>query len=449
MAKTPKLGTADSILGVSQILGAPDQGSLSFELSQALGLIDAATGIIVGPIRVSNFSIQVFWSPGFLAEAAENTLALEDLALDFLVIGDRQIVNQSIDFVQASDFGEERGEDTLAFVQVASFTGPRYESAQNNLGLQQGVVACFGTPWVGIEIEQALSLVDIAGRGRFQTVNQSITFVEDAFRVYAVEQSLGLSQVLNGGRFLDVVQELNLSDSFSGNATLNRAITQDGIVKQAFTYFFSSVCDRKRYSRFEGAGQGSGLPLQRVAFDAEFAVETVVGPKTVVQLRSPEMDDRHRIGFTRINRETRGGELNVFADPLWPEVSTLLFTITNLKKSQADALQDFFQSTLGQQIKLHDWTGTTWLGVVTTPNEVATEDHTDRWTVLFEFEGVEFEGSTPDNQLSLEHTVALGGDWVRAAVNSLALIQELDVSPISEGDSHALDFQQSAVAVVV
>lgn len=449
MALTPKLGTADSILGVSQILGSPDEGALAFGLNHSLGLSAGASGVVVGPIRVSNFSVQVLWSPGLLSEAAENTLALEDLALDFLVVGDRQIVDQSIDFVQASDFGEKRGIDTLDLVQVASFTGPRYESAQNNLGLQQGIVDCFGAPWVGIEVEQSLGLVDIAGRGRFQTVNQSINFVQDSFRVFAVEQSLGLSQVLNGGRFLDVHQELNLSDSFSGNAILNRTLTQGDVVKQAFTYFFSSGCDRKRYARFEGAGQGSGIPIQRTEFDAQFSVETVTGPKTVVQLRSPEMDDRHRISFTRVNRETRGGELNVFADPLWPEASTLLFTITNLKKSQADALQEFFQSTLGQQIKLHDWTGTSWLGVVTTPNEVATEDHTDRWTVLFEFEGVEFEGSTPDNQLSLEHTVVLAGDWVRVVTNSLSLIQELDVSPISEGDSHALDFQQSAVAVVV
>ena len=49
-------------------------------------------------------------------------------------------------------------------------------------------------------------------------------------------------------------------------------------------------------------------------------VYPVVSPTVSVTLRSPELGNKDRLQFNRISRETRGGTLIVFADPMWPKV---------------------------------------------------------------------------------------------------------------------------------
>ena len=41
-----------------------------------------------------------------------------------------------------------------------------------------------------------------------------------------------------------------------------------------------------------------------------------------VSLRAPNLGNKDRLSFNRVLRETRGGTLVVFADPIWPKVQT-------------------------------------------------------------------------------------------------------------------------------
>lgn len=105
-------------------------------------------------------------------------------------------------------------------------------------------------------------------------------------------------------------------------------------------------------------------------------------------LRSPVFDNVQRLEFNRINRRTRGHDLVIFRDPVWPKSEILIMTFTALSQDQVWSLLSFMKQTIGQDITLIDFENTTWTGVITTPtNEVAQEGRDCRFTASFEFQG--------------------------------------------------------------
>ena len=62
-------------------------------------------------------------------------------------------------------------------------------------------------------------------------------------------------------------------------------------------------------------------------------------------LRAPEFGNKDRLQFNRISRETRGGTLIVYADPMWPKTQTLVLTFSALKPAQAEALWSSWRIT--------------------------------------------------------------------------------------------------------
>jgi hypothetical protein len=112
------------------------------------------------------------------------------------------------------------------------------------------------------------------------------------------------------------------------------------------------------------------------------------GPVTdTCDLRAPDLGDLDRLGFSRINRETRGGTLVVYADPLWPKTETLSLNFSGLKREVAQSLLTFIDAHLGEQVKLLDSDGRLWVGVIMSPNEPVVQDSRNRFTANFEFEG--------------------------------------------------------------
>ena len=91
--------------------------------------------------------------------------------------------------------------------------------------------------------------------------------------------------------------------------------------------------------------------------------------------------------FNRISRETRGGTLVVFADPIWPKIQTLSLTFSGLTLTEADALLAFCDAHLGQEIGLLDWEHRYWKGVIMTPEDPIVQDTRDTYSASFEFEG--------------------------------------------------------------
>jgi hypothetical protein len=90
-------------------------------------------------------------------------------------------------------------------------------------------------------------------------------------------------------------------------------------------------------------------------------------------------------------RETRGGTLIVYADPIWPQTQTLALSFSGLTRTEAQNLLTFLETYLGLEIGLLDWEQRYWKGVIMTPDHPVIEDSRGRFSASFEFEG-EFEG---------------------------------------------------------
>ena len=102
----------------------------------------------------------------------------------------------------------------------------------------------------------------------------------------------------------------------------------------------------------------------------------------------------------------------VFSDPTWPKVRTLAVTIIGLTGAQVDEFHAFMLATVGQEIGLTDWEGNIWKGFITNPNDQATQDGKEKWTVTFEFEGEILDVQTPGEEgdgngmaMNLTHSV--------------------------------------------
>lgn len=366
-----------------------------------------------------------------------HTLSLVDAITPFFVPGDFQPIEHTISFSQTVSEGSNKTIiDALSLSQTLGVIGPVNESAQDVLGLEDGVHYCFGAPWAAISITDTLGITDVVGIGIPLIVSNTLTMVDSTARVDTIFHELGLIQSVSAGKGSTLVSLMVLNHQLDTQNDFNRGLTHTNIVQDAMAYYIDSPCAKKQYNRFEGSGSGVGIQENVLTFDANFVLETLSGTKTKLSLRSPETDDKRRIGFSRVNRETRGGELNVFSDPVWPKVETLLFTIvaiTDGKGNCPDTLLDLFsfiQNNLGLEILLHDWEGISWRGVVITPNEVATEDRDGYWTFSFEFEGSPLDGSQGDQNLTITQAIGLNADWNRSFSNTMSLSQNVVVSGI-------------------
>ncbi len=106
-----------------------------------------------------------------------------------------------------------------------------------------------------------------------------------------------------------------------------------------------------------------------------------------VVLRAPNLGNKDKLSFNRIARETRGGTLVVFADPIWPKIQTLALTFSGLSADEKDGILAFFDTHLGQEIGLLDWEHRYWRGVIMTPDDPVVQDTRDTFSASFAFEG--------------------------------------------------------------
>lgn len=380
--------------------------------------------------------------------SAADSMVLFPFAFSNLIVGDRQVPSNALGFqsIVTSPSFPYLAHD-LGFTQFARSSLINAHAA-NNLSLVSFARHCIGTPWKAQEISHHLGFISLAGLAKTASATNPLDFVQYLDRLtFHTGHTLGFLDFVGNGQGLNnvIVTPLGLQAGLVTQNSLNNYALDSDFLRQAMAYFIDSKCGRRDYQRFEGEGlESSGFPAQRLEFNADFVLETITGNKIKLVLRAPEPDDRDRIAFNRVNRETRGGELDVFSDPTWAKVNTLLFTIVAIKPDKINQLQQFLQDTLGQEIQLQDWTGSTWRGVVTTPNEAATEDSEGFWTFAFEFEGVAYEGSPSGMELTLNDSVGFIAEYVRVVSDDLGLLSEVgeNLTPYEESVSHDLGLVQ-------
>lgn len=168
-----------------------------------------------------------------------------------------------------------------------------------------------------------------------------------------------------------------------------------------------------------------------------------------VDLRAPDFGNREAIGPVRVNRESQGGTLTIFADPIWPEVHTLSMSFKALKQEQARGLLNFIERYLGQEIGIYDYEGRVWKGIITNPDEAVTQDGRESYSAQIEFEAERVHQLNRVAQTNLGVTVTAGQDEA-LAFSTISATSQADyaLTPVAPGDS-AIDIDDSSDYTIV
>lgn len=106
-----------------------------------------------------------------------------------------------------------------------------------------------------------------------------------------------------------------------------------------------------------------------------------------IHLRKPKFDDKDTFAQSRINRNTRGGDLQVFNDAMWPTTQILKYEFEFLDPTVAAALKSFLAFSLSKLITLVDHHGRSWQGYIITPEAEIVQNKKTTFSARFEFQG--------------------------------------------------------------
>ncbi len=291
------------------------------------------------------------------------------------------------------------GSNTLTFTQTNARTGSAQLTGADTLTFtQSGTI----NKTVGLTGVDTLTLTQtnsrlVPGGGLTVTATSNLNLTQTNERVRArirtADDTLTLAQssVMHEVDF--GVQNLVLTESAVGNTV--RSLTASNTMQ--LKHGFSAVqfrdglpvvgvgqCDAtKIYAPYQGGGANSIRPIQPSLNRKEdvifyYPVGAVSAATTSLTLRTPNFGDRDRNQFNRINRESRGGSLQVYRDPKWPKIRSLVMDYSGVKDSEVDGIIKFLEDTLGLEISFRDWNSRVWTGIVTTPEAEVVRTGTNR-----------------------------------------------------------------------
>ena len=248
--------------------------------------------------------------------------------------------------------------------------------------------------------------------------------------------------------------EIELNSEATLNKTLNLVVTSD---LQFVSSFFSvtegfSLCD---YSPFVGSTTDPDAPqrlLKNVpVLDANASGVTLFYPWSVptntVTLRGPDLGNKDRLEFQRIKRETRGGTLIVWADPMWPKNERLVLSFSGLTEVEGQALLDFIYLTLGKEVGLIDWEGNWWRVVTMTPSEALTRNSRENLSINLDFEITRstIRGRST-NEITYVATLACQAIKARSSTSPTWMLQDSDRQmSFARPETSNIDFTQVSV----
>jgi len=299
-------------------------------------------------------------------------------------------VSSPITFVQDHHVNIVNAEasSVLAFVQALNVAGPIYEGTGSGLNLTS---TAHGAHNIEVDVQQFMPLYSVAGIEKPASASSAIVFVQTMFNSQTPSSALVFVQTVSAGKGAEAEHTLELEQEAIGNLILFRDLESTLNLKSTATYILERSCTEQNYSPFVGAGSGETTPppttMPTLGSNTLTLTWPYVTPTTTLVLRNPEQANKETLSFDRINRETRGGTLEVYADPNWPKAKTLSLEVQHLKQSQVDDLMAFFLDSLGQEIGLLDHENRQWRGIILTPDAEVTYVGRENRSVQFDFEG--------------------------------------------------------------
>ena len=224
------------------------------------------------------------------------------------------------------------------------------------------------------------------------TLNIGQTIVAELGK--GISDTLEFSQVITATvrTNLGVVSNLSIGDTIEYTLNENRKR-----VLCTYSPFIGSSTDENAPAP-PLVTQPTIIPLNQVTL-------TCPAVSSSITLRNPELGDKDISQFQRINRETRGGTLVVFSDPIWPRTQKLILEFTGLTEEKGQEFLTFLNLALGQYVELKDWESTTWGGVLTAPQSPIIRDGTCKVSVTVEFEGGKLHIETITDTLAITQNI--------------------------------------------
>jgi hypothetical protein len=108
----------------------------------------------------------------------------------------------------------------------------------------------------------------------------------------------------------------------------------------------------------------------------------------VIGLRSPDFNNSVKLEENRISRYSRGGDIVVFRDNMWPEKRIFHWSFSYLNREKIEEVKSLFKESLGKNITIVDHENNSWEGVILTPGAAGVETEKNNFTIDFEFQGV-------------------------------------------------------------
>jgi hypothetical protein len=365
------------------------------------------------------------------AAAVQTLVGLDTLSLSDIASAVTNRVGATSSLVDLADeagcegiYNRHTGDSLLRLSDTATVVGPRYVAAEDDLqevyqeydsgtgefydyllGLQDSATVVvlrdeplpatdslsLGERTVGIRIradalpgvaEDALTLTDTAWSSLTPEGVDALTLTETAAPV--------LSKLFR--------DSLNLCDAATYQIVRVLVVADTLALGEAVAWYNPYANVEWVYHPFVGGGTGGPTPPPGELVGVELPVPGItdsfklvhppVGPFTdTLVLRAPKFGNRDRLQMNRISRETRGGTLIVFADPIWPKIQALSVQFEGLTWDEASGLLEFMEDHLGQEIGLLDWEHRYWVGVVVSTTDPVVHDGKHGYSASFEFEG--------------------------------------------------------------
>ena len=284
--------------------------------------------------------------------------------------------------------------------------------------IAQSMLTVTANPDVEVEVFQYLGFtdripVDVANHFGFDGIAREATIATAAnyfftnpdddnawIRAYNADNNFSFTLTANVVGEETVSNTFNLADTVTvaASSDFGRSASQMAL-KQAVSFHItqSTDCIEKQYAPHVGHSDDSTIPvMQSTANSLSEPAETIsltyprTSPTLTLTLTTPDFGNEAMYSFTKIERETRGGDTKIKVDSAWATWERLRFVSTGNNDGCTSTVEEiitFLNTSLGKKIGLTDHEGRSWEGFIVAPEtEVRTE--TDGVAVELVFEGV-------------------------------------------------------------
>lgn len=281
--------------------------------------------------------------------------------------------------------------DTISFTDAELDQGPRPVFAHHNLSIFDSHTVHQST--IHVSVTDTLPFAHKGGRVYNVSANNILVFIPMGARIMAGNNILAFVETISGGQGKDIEDTLILVQTIHVQSNLNKWVIDTLSITHSGTYQHEGPsCIQHNYTPFVGFSTDiettpPDITVPTLGTATMTLTYPYVSPTTILVLRNPQFSNKDTLNFNRINRQTRGGTLIVYANSIWPKIQTLQVEVQWLKPPQLANYLTFLGLSLGQEIGLLDHENRQWRGIITKPDTPVSNPENKDLTISFEFEG--------------------------------------------------------------